>query len=116
MDLLKKDREICHLGLRNGPKGLTDKFYVFKNSRKRSISTLFIPYLKDNAFTAAEKDAKFSRGLRAGSIVLSERMNDWRYLSLRDLKQNEFFPKVNLKVLLYLNVNYGLVTCHVTKK
>ena len=43
-------------------------------------------------------------------------MNDWRYLSLRDLEQNEFFPKVNLKVLLYLNVNYGLVTCHVTKK
>ena len=55
-------------------------------------------------------------GLRAGSIVLSERMNDWRYLSLRDLEQNEFFPKVNLKVFLYLNVNYGLVTCHVTKK
>ena len=81
------------MGLLNGPKGLTDKFYVFKNSRKRSISTLFIPYLKDNAFTAAEKDAKFSRGLRPESMVFSEHMKDWRYLSLGDLEQNEFFPK-----------------------
>ena len=54
---------------------------------------LIYNYLKDSAFTAAEKDAKFSRGLRPGSMVFSERMNDWRYLSLRDLEQINFFPK-----------------------
>ena len=37
--------------------------------------------------------AKFSRGLRPGSKVCSEHMNDWQYLSLGDLEQNEFFPK-----------------------
>ena len=31
-------------------------------------------------------------------------MNDWQYLSLGDLEQNEFFPKVNLEVFLCLNV------------
>ena len=61
---------------------------------RENVLFLFNLYLlKDNAFTAAEKDAKFSRGLRAGSIVLSERLNDWRYLSLRDLEQNEFFSQ-----------------------
>ena len=62
-------------------------------NRENVLFFLIYTYLKDNAFTAAEKDAKFSRGLRAGSIVLSERLNDWRYLSLTDLEQNEFFPK-----------------------
>ena len=39
-----------------------------------------------------------SRGLRPGSKVCSEYMNDWKYLSLGDLEQNEFSPKVNLEV------------------
>ena len=53
-----KGREICHLSLWKGPKGLTDKFYGFINSRKRSI---FVTdsHLKDYAFTAVKKDAKF---------------------------------------------------------
>ena len=53
-----KGREICHLSLWKGPKGLTDKFYGFINSRKRSI---FVTdsHLKDDAFTAVKKDAKF---------------------------------------------------------
>ena len=36
---------------------------------------------------------EISRGLRPGSKVCSENMNDWQYLSLGDLEQNEFFPK-----------------------
>ena len=35
----------------------------------------------------------FSRGLRLGSKACSENINDWQYLSLGDLEQNEFFPK-----------------------
>ena len=35
----------------------------------------------------------YSRGLRPGSKVCSEHMNDWQYLSLGDQEQNEFFPK-----------------------
>ena len=31
-------------------------------------------------------------------------MNDWQYLSLGDLEQNNFFPKVNHEVFFYLNV------------
>ena len=49
---------ICHLGLGKGPKGLTDDFYGFIKSRKRSISVID-SYLKDSAFTAVKKDAKF---------------------------------------------------------
>ena len=44
------------------------------------------------------------RGLRPGLKVCSEHMNDWQYLSLGDLEQDEFFPKVNLEVFLCLNV------------
>ena len=44
------------------------------------------------------------RGLRPGSKVCSEHMNDWQYLSLGDLEQNEFFPKVNLEAFFCLNV------------
>ena len=40
----------------------------------------------------------YSRGLRPGSKVCSEYMNDWQYLSLGDLEQNEFFLKSNLEV------------------
>ena len=41
-----------------GPKGLTDEFYGLKKSRKRVI---FVTdsYLKDSAFTAVKRDAKF---------------------------------------------------------
>ena len=41
-----------------GPKGLTDEFYSFKKSRKRSFFVID-PYLKDSAFTAVKGDAKF---------------------------------------------------------
>ena len=51
-------REICHLGLGKGLKGLTDKFYGFIKSRKRSIFVID-SYLNDSAFTAVKRDAKF---------------------------------------------------------
>ena len=51
-------REICHLGLGKGLKGLTDKFYGFIKSRKRSIFVID-SYLNDSAFTAVRRDAKF---------------------------------------------------------
>ena len=41
-----------------GPKGLTDEFYGFIKSRKRSIFVID-SYLKDSAFTAVKRDAKF---------------------------------------------------------
>ena len=40
------------------PKGLTDEFYGFIKSRKRSIFVID-SYLKDSAFTAVKRDAKF---------------------------------------------------------
>ena len=42
--------------------------------------------------------AKFnkSRGLRPGSKVCSEHMNDWQYLSLGNLEQNEVFLCLNV--------------------
>ena len=39
-------------------------------------------------------------------------MSHWQYLSLGELEQIEFSPKVNLEVSSCLNV---FVTCHVTK-
>ena len=45
-----------------------------------------------------------SRGLRPGSKVCSEHMNDWRHLSLRDLVQREISPPPKMKVFLCLNV------------
>ena len=41
-----------------GSKGLTDEFYGFIKSRKRSIFVID-SYLKDSAFTAVKRDAKF---------------------------------------------------------
>ena len=41
-----------------GSKGLTNEFYGLKKSRKRSIF-LIDSYLKDSAFTAVKRDAKF---------------------------------------------------------
>ena len=41
-----------------GPKGLTDEFFGFKKSRKRSIFVID-SYLKDSAFTPVKRDAKF---------------------------------------------------------
>ena len=40
-----------------GPKGLTDEFYGFVKSRKRSIFVID-SYLKDSAFTAVKRDTK----------------------------------------------------------
>ena len=40
------------------PKGLTDEFYGFIKSRKRSIFVID-SYLNDRAFTAVKRDAKF---------------------------------------------------------
>ena len=51
-----KGGEICRLGLLKGPKGLTDEFYGFIKSRKRSIFVID-SYLKDSAFTAVKRDA-----------------------------------------------------------
>ena len=57
-----------------------------------------------------------SSGLMSGSKACSENMNDWQYISLGDLEQNEFFsPKVNLEVLFTLTFNHDHVTCHVTR-
>ena len=42
--------EICHLGLLKSPKRLTDEFYGFIKSRKRSIFVID-SYLNDSAFT-----------------------------------------------------------------
>ena len=41
-----------------GPKGLTDEFYSFIKSRKRSIFVIN-SYLNDSAFTAVKRDARF---------------------------------------------------------
>ena len=41
-----------------GPKGLTDEFYGFIKSRKRSIFVVD-SYLKHSAFTAVKRDVKF---------------------------------------------------------
>ena len=35
------------------------------------------------------------KGLRPGLKVCSEHMNDWQYLSLGDLEQDEFFVWIN---------------------
>ena len=45
-----KGREICHLGLWKRPKDLTNEFYGFIKSGKRSIFVID-SYLNDNAFT-----------------------------------------------------------------
>jgi len=34
-----------------------------------------------------------SRGLRPVTKGFSEYMNDWQYLSLGDMEQNDFFPE-----------------------
>ena len=41
-----------------GPNGLTDEFYGFIRSRKRSIFVID-SYLNTRAFTAVKRDAKF---------------------------------------------------------
>ena len=41
-----------------GPKGLTDEFYRFIKSKKRSIFVID-SYLKNSAFTAVKMDKKF---------------------------------------------------------
>ena len=43
---------------KKGPKGLTDEFYCHKKSRKPSGFGIN-SYLKDGAFTAVKRDAKF---------------------------------------------------------
>ena len=46
------------MGLGKGPKGRTDKFYGFIELTKRSIFVID-SNLKDSAFTAVKRDAKF---------------------------------------------------------
>ena len=46
------------MGLLKDPKGLTDEFYGFNKLRKRSIFVID-SYLKDSAFIALKRDAKF---------------------------------------------------------
>ena len=50
---IRKGREICHLGLLKGPKGLTDEFYGFIKSRKRS-SFVIDSHSNGSAFTAVK--------------------------------------------------------------
>ena len=67
---MQKGREICHLDLWKGPKELTDKFYDFIKTRKRSVKFVIDSYLKDDAFTAVKRDwCKFlNRVSERGSI------------------------------------------------
>ena len=61
-------REICQLGLCKGPKHeLTDEFYGFIKSRKRSI-VVIDSYLKDSAFTAVKRDARLNKVCERGSV------------------------------------------------
>ena len=46
------------MGLWKGPKGITDEFYGFIKSRKRSVFVID-SYLKDSTFTAVKRDAIF---------------------------------------------------------
>ena len=46
------------MGLWKGPKGITDEFYGFIKSRKRSIFVID-SYLRDSAFTVVKRDAMF---------------------------------------------------------
>ena len=74
------------------PQASAEVFYslfVKRSSRFKSLLNL--------------RKAYISRGLRPGLKVCSEHINDWQYLSLGDLEQDDFFPKVNLKVFLCLN-------------
>ena len=67
--------------------------------------------------TKSKKKTGISRGLRPGSKVCSENINDLHNLSQGGLEQNEFSPKVNLaRFSCALTSNHGHVTCHrVTK-
>ena len=51
-----------------GPKGLTDEFYGFIKSRKRSIFVID-SYLNDSVFTAVKRDAKFKASYVKGVLV-----------------------------------------------
>ena len=51
-----------------GSKRLTDDFYGFIKSRKRSISVID-SNLKDSAFTAVKRDAKFKTRYVKGVLV-----------------------------------------------
>ena len=53
-----KGREICHWVSERTPKGVKDEFYGFIKSRKRLVFVIDC-YLKDSAFTAVKRDAKF---------------------------------------------------------
>ena len=65
-------REIYHLSLWKGPKGLTNKFYGFIKSRKPSI---FVTdsHLKDDAFTAVKRDIKFYTRYVKGEPFVNKR-------------------------------------------
>ena len=53
-----KGKRNLSFGYVKGPKGLTDEFYGFIKSRKRSIFVIE-SYLNERAFTAVKRDAKF---------------------------------------------------------
>ena len=81
-------REICELGLCKGPKHeLTDEFYGFIKSRKRSIFVID-SYLKDSAFT--KRDAKFQTRYVKGVPY---------HLSIECLRKGYLFrenPRINI--------------------
>ena len=58
VEVYKRVRKFVICGLLKGLKGVTDEFYWFIKPRKRS-TFITNPYLKDSAFTAVKRDAKF---------------------------------------------------------
>ena len=54
----KRGGKNLSFGSMEGPKGLTDEFYGFIKSRKRSIFVID-SYIKDRAFTEVKRDTKF---------------------------------------------------------
>ena len=58
VEVYKRVGKFVICGLLKGLKGVTDEFYWFIKPRKRS-TFITNPYLKDSAFTAVKRDAKF---------------------------------------------------------
>ena len=67
-----KGKRNLSFGYVKGPKGLTDEFYGFIKSRKRSIFVIE-SYLNERAFTAVKRDAKFQTRYVKRVIVINRR-------------------------------------------
>ena len=71
---IKKDREICHLGLWKGPKGLTDEFYGFINSRRHSIVVDWF-LLKRQCIYSSYKGCKVLNKVCERNIICQQKIN-----------------------------------------